>query len=92
MLPLFNQKLPANAGIFFGVIMTIASFDVIPTDTIYDSYLSLKQDDPGPISQNFEALGYGSRYFIYNMGTLMIGIAYLPVLVALSYALKTLGR
>jgi hypothetical protein len=38
LMPLWNIKLPANAAMFFGFIMTIAAFDILPTDTFYDTY------------------------------------------------------
>jgi len=32
MMPLFNQNLPANAGMFYGFVMDLASFNLLPTD------------------------------------------------------------
>ena len=38
LMPLWSIKLPANAAMFFGFIMTIAAFDILPTDTFYNNY------------------------------------------------------
>ena len=33
---MFDLKMPANAKLFFKILVTIATFDVIPTDAIMD--------------------------------------------------------
>ena len=38
MLPLFAIATPANIQVFFGFLMQIASFDMIPVDILYDMY------------------------------------------------------
>jgi hypothetical protein len=35
-MALFNIRMPANAAIFFGFMMQIASFDLIPMHLLYD--------------------------------------------------------
>jgi hypothetical protein len=47
--------------------------------------------DPGPVNDNFDALGYGSTFFLYNIGSLIVGLLAIPVLIVLSYTLKLLG-
>ena len=54
MLPLFHLQMPANAGIFFGYLMNIASFNLLPTDKFYNAYFDLKAYDNGPLNSNFE--------------------------------------
>ena len=34
-MPLFNVNLPPNAAIFFGFLMTIATFEILPIGTFY---------------------------------------------------------
>lgn len=53
----------------------------------YNAVLDIKQDDPGAKNENLNNLGYGSMFFIYNMGTLLISIAVIPLLAILSYIL-----
>ena len=43
----------------FGVLMTIAAFDAVPTDDIYDDYLFGPQEGD-PINPDFEAVGFES--------------------------------
>ena len=36
LMPLFNIRMPANAALFFGFLMQIASFDIVPVQNLYD--------------------------------------------------------
>ena len=91
MLPLFRVTLPVNAAIFFGFVMQLAAFNLLPTDLFYDTYLGgMKQAETGAINDNFEADGFGSHFFLYNMGTLMVVILSMPLFVCLSFMLKLL--
>ena len=84
--------MPANAGLFFGVLMNIASFDLLPTDKFYDAYFDLKEEDDGAVDDNFESIGYGSTLFLYNMGTLMLSLMIIPILIGISLLLKALSH
>jgi len=91
MLPLFRVALPGNSAIFFGFVMQLAAFNLLPTDLFYDKFLSeMKQAETGPINENFEADGFGSHFFLYNMGTLMVVILSMPFLVCICFILKLL--
>ena len=79
MMPLFNLALPANAGIFFGLLMKIASFDIIPTDIFFNEVLSWVSTDP--VNNNFNSVGFGSTLFIYNIGSMIILYCAYPVFV-----------
>jgi hypothetical protein len=52
----------------------------------------MKQAETGAINDNFEADGFGSHFFLYNMGTLMVVILSMPLLVCLSFILKLLRK
>lgn len=84
--------MPANAGYFYRFLMNIASFDLLPTDTFYDKYLKLKDNDEGPLSLNFEELGYSSVYFLYNMGTLILGFVSVILLITASIYLTAISK
>ena len=86
MLPLFNLALPANAGIFFGFLMQIASFDIIPMEKFYSDVLYWTTTDP--INDNFNSVGFGTTLFIYNIGSMIIFICTYPVLVLLYLLLR----
>jgi hypothetical protein len=70
--------------------MNIASFNLLPTEKFYNNYFNMIQDDPGALNLSFNTLGYGSIYFMLNMGTLLVVILTYPLLIVLSYFLKLL--
>jgi hypothetical protein len=39
LFPLIDVKIPANAAKFFGFLLQVASFDVLPVSSLYDKYL-----------------------------------------------------
>jgi hypothetical protein len=39
LLPLFDVQMPANAQIFFGFLMELASFNILPIQDFYDKYM-----------------------------------------------------
>ena len=46
LMPLFKIDIPANVGMFFGYIIAIASFDLIPIDDYIDQYGGLTPVEP----------------------------------------------
>jgi hypothetical protein len=90
-MPLWNIKLPANAAMFFGFIMTIASFDLLPTDTFYNQYFASMAPTTA-INENFQAIGFSSMYFNYNIGSMIISFLAFPVLALVSLIIKPLRR
>lgn len=56
-MPLYNIQFPSNALVFFGVIMNIANFNVIPADWISENLFTFTPNYP--ISDGADALGYG---------------------------------
>ena len=91
VMPLFNTNIPANAGMFFGFIMNLASFNLLPTDEFYHSYMVMSKD-PGALNSNFEDQGYGSVYLLQNLGTLLVAILTIPIFVGLYYLMKPFTR
>jgi len=65
---LFNVALPQNAQLFCSKFMFIASFNLIPTDPIFDKLFALR--DTEPPSTSYVELGYGSLSLFHNLGTL----------------------
>ena len=62
MIPLFKLKPPESVNSFFGVLKTIAAFDILPDEWLYYTYavlLDLNDDEiPDAISPNFDDLGF----------------------------------
>jgi len=83
LMPLFKVNLPGNAAVFFNVLMTVASFDVLPTDNFYDKVLNTTPTLP--LTANFEAVGFESMYFLYNMGSLMVLLMVFALLAIISW-------
>ena len=86
LMPLFKIVLPANIGVFFGYIITIASFDLIPIDNYVDEYGGLSPVEP--INENFEAIGFESLYVIVNLGSGLILVMLFPICIILEKTLK----
>jgi hypothetical protein len=63
--------MPANAQSFFNQILKIASFDIVDLAPKLEIMLRLKTTEP--LNPNFEALGFGSLYFLNNMNSMLIG-------------------
>ena len=89
--PLLNLRFPANADLILSSFMSIASFDIIPTDSLYDWLFNLEDD--GAHTDQLEIMGYESKNLIDNLGMVflinLIGLAAFATLGVLSYS-KTL--
>jgi hypothetical protein len=90
LMPLFSISLPDNASVVFGVIMQIASADLIPTDDFYDNYFDMDHTDA--INDNFAAMGFNSMFFLYNMGSLIVAWLSIPLSTALALFLRLFKR
>ena len=72
-MPLFDVNMPANAQAYFNQLNKIASFDLINIEP-YIVWV-LRVNETGPLTPNFDDCGFGSLYFINNMGSMLIGFA-----------------
>lgn len=80
-MPLWNVNLPANAVLFYGFIMQIASFDILPTDLFWNyCFPGINPDGLNAVNPNFASVGYYSYYLIYNFGSMMITYVAFPFL------------
>jgi hypothetical protein len=79
--------MPPNAASFFGFVMDLAAFNLIPVQAFYDIYLPPPPTD-GPMNENFDKIGFGSMYFLNNLGPMILGILSLPVMMAMLYIFK----
>jgi hypothetical protein len=91
LMPLFNIEIPANAQLFYGFIMQLASFNILPMQDFYGKYLPSPSWD-GPLNERFEAIGFQSTFFLNNMGSMVIGLAMIPFLSCVLCVLKPLSR
>ena len=68
MMPLFCVLMPANAKDFFKTIFQIAAFDFVDLTDFYSNLFNIEPTEA--IDDNFDEIGFSSRYFLVNMGTL----------------------
>ena len=80
--PLINLQFPANAHMIYAVMISVGTFDFLPTDDIYP-YLfpGLPEDDP--FNDKFDDMDIGSTYLVINMGTMLLILSFYLLLFAL---------
>jgi len=79
ILPLCKVDLPASAAKFYNTIFQIAAFDIYDLGDIIDSLLDLEETDP--LTESFEKIGFESRGFLHNMGTMIFFYVLYPFLI-----------
>jgi hypothetical protein len=67
LLGLMDVQMPANAQTFFKLIVDIASFDFFDTEDIINGALRLEEKEP--YQSHLQDAGFGSAYFLVNIGT-----------------------
>ena len=59
-------------------MITVAIFDILPTDDMYPEVFTQLPEDVDPYSEKFDRLDFGSPFIVMNLGTLfIIFLAYL---------------
>ena len=76
--PLINVQFPGNAFDLFNMMITIASFDYLPTSKFYPQVFKTPPVDP--YSDKFDRVGISDRFIVMNIGTLAIFIIWQIVL------------
>ena len=66
--PMINIQFPGNAFGLFNAMITIASFDFLPTDNFYPQVFKTPEVDP--YSNKLDRVGVSGQFIIMNMGTL----------------------
>jgi len=66
-------NLPESTVLVFSKIFSSVTFDIIQTDKVYPLFLTFNSDSP--FSEEAVSIGYNSRYFIPNSGSITIYIA-----------------
>jgi len=84
-----NIAFPGNVAFLYSYLLKIASFDFLPTDDIYDWLFEFKSSEP--VTEKFGALGYETKYFVKNMGTVFIVGVILAILLVLTLFLYVLN-
>ena len=80
--PLINLQFPANAHMIYSVMISVGTFDFLPTDDIYPYFFpGLPEDDP--FNDKFDDMDIGSTYLVMNMGTMLLILTFYLLLFAL---------
>jgi hypothetical protein len=88
LMPLFEIQMPANAQVFFNRINEIASFDLINIEPYINWILRLEETEP--FNSNFDAIGFGSMYFLNNMNSLLLAFVFYFLQILLSLVVDRL--
>ena len=90
ILPLFDTSMPANTGMVFKYLTKIAAFDILEIGDYVDEFLELGQTDP--VDNNFETLGFESKWFINNVGSFFIYLLWCFAIVIFYLLVATLNK
>jgi len=73
-LPLINVVFPANINMLLSVLISVATFDIVPfIDEISDFFFSFTVNDENTqLSSGWEALGFETKQFVTNSGSLFL--------------------
>ncbi len=84
--PLINVQFPANAFLLYGKMVSVATFDLIPTEIIYPLFMTFPVEES--FNDKFDRMDYDSYYFIMNMGTLGVLLMILLLCYPIYFLLK----
>ena len=68
--------------------MTIAAFDIIPTDDLFNDLFNVVKRPLDPLNENFETVGFETIYFVHNLGSLAIFMSICPLLMIINLFFK----
>ena len=80
---------PANAVLFYSLIITVSNFEVVNTDDINDKFFDFTETEP--VNMNFDMMGYPSKNSINNLGVFFWYMLLLTTIYALMVPLKQLS-
>ena len=86
VLPLMKFLLPSSATMFFSGIFAIAAFDLYDTNDFWHDQLEIVETEP--LNENFDKFGFGSRYMLNNMGTMILFYIIYPLLMLVQICLR----
>jgi len=89
-LTLFGIVFPPNANVFMVAFVTVANFEIVPTDIVYPLFFELPECQAH--SSGFELTGYESIYVSENLGTIFVLMHVYAILYIASGLLFLLGK
>ena len=89
--PLINVQFPGNAFMIYEVMITVATFDILPTDDWFPLVLTqLPEEDA--YTDKFDRMDYGSPFTVMNMGTMFLIFLYYVMLYTIYPCFDSCGR
>ena len=67
-----NVEIPLKTTIFMHGLLELCTFQIISFDGMIRKIFRLKEEDEVIVSENLDALGYTSSYFVVNMGNVLM--------------------
>jgi len=89
-MPLVNLSLPPNAMLLSKSLVSMASFDFIPVNSINVSIFHFKSDPEEEL--RYIEVGMETKNFILNCGTMLWAIFFWFFMVLIYYLVKILSR
>lgn len=87
VMPLINVNFPVNAATFYGYLIDIANFDILPVETINHAMYKFSENEV-EMPSNFEELGYETIIFINNLGSILL---FIKAFIVMSFLTIMLG-
>ena len=75
----------------FEVMITVASFDILPSGDMLPSMFP-NLDEEEPYTLNFETMGQETHYIIFNMGTMFFVFSMISLFLACYLPCKFCGK
>lgn len=69
---LLDLEYPVNIQEFFGLIFPMITFDVFPTDDLYQAQFQVNDMEDDALTEQFDLVGYGTMICFSNLGSLLI--------------------
>jgi len=88
IMPMVNVNFPVNAATFYGYLIDIANFDILPVESINQAIYKFSENEV-EMPSNFEELGYKTTIFINNLGSMLLFIKAFILISFLTLLLRT---
>lgn len=85
-IPLMGIQMPANVVFFYSILINFVTFNIIPTDEMFNKTFDFYSTDY--YNTKFNELGYGSMNIVENLGSNMIYIWIIAGLYILQFGFK----
>jgi hypothetical protein len=90
-MPLLKVHMPKNVKLFYGILLPIANFELIPPEYSTELVLDISSSEDEPYSDVLEEMGYETHNSLLNMGSLFVYFCAFTVGLALMIILKALN-